>query len=1553
MTKILGLDLGTNSIGWAIREDENEGVNQIIDKGVRIFSEGVKSENGKEISRAAERTAYRSARKIKYRRKLRKYETLKVLSINGMCPLSVEEVEQWKKSGFKEYPLNPEFLNWLRTNEDKNINPYLFRDKASKQKVTLYELGRALYHIAQRRGFLSNRLDQSAEGVFEEHNPQIQNLIEDLDSSNAILNELKEYYINLGIIDESEKSGFKKDLDEGEKNLKKLYTSLVSITKKNANDIETCKQELIARLNKKADLGKVKGEIKDISQAMLDGNFKTLGQYFFSLYNKTRIRNQYTSREEHYLEEFIVICQTQGIEGINTNEKLPEKKFTGLAKDLYRAIFFQRPLKSQKGLIGKCSFEKNKSRCAVSHPDYEEFRMWSYLNTIKIGTQSESTLRFLTLEEKLKLVPKFYRKNDFNFEVLAKELVEKGASFGYYKSSKKNEFFYWFNYKPTDSVSACVVSASLENAIGKDWKTKTFEYQTSNTKKEEVTKSVNYKDLWHLLSVATSDTYLYDFAIEKLKLEPKNAKAFSKTKLKKDFASLSLAAIAKILPYLKQGLLYSHAVFMANIENIVDDDIWKDKEQQKFIQSKIVDLIDNYLVEKSKLEIINCLLKIYNTEDIEGRKVYYSKEAESLFEADLRKKLVPFYKANTISEQQEQEIIFEDLFPILIEQLKKQEFIKIIRLDKKIEAFLKGENEEGQIFCNHPDKLKKLYHPSDIEVFKKKIIKDEWGNEKVVLGSPLTTSIKNPMAMRALHQLRKVLNALIANGQIDEDTRIHIEMARELNDANKRKGIQDFQKEREELYKIYEAKIKELYQVKKGKELLHVTDEDLQKFEWALEQTKDGRIITKEELIKYKIWEEQNHICIYTGKTISIDSFLEGNPKFDIEHTIPRSISQDNSLMNKTLCDKDFNRSVKGKKMPVGLSNYNEILPRIAHWKKQAEELTRQIETISKSIKSAATKVAKDKNIRKRHYLTLKRDYIQGKYDRFTWEEPKGGFKNSQIPDTGIITKYAQAYLKSYFKRVESVKGGAVAEFRKLWGIQESFIDENGWKHYKDKDRSKHTHHTIDAITIACMPKDKYDLLAHAWRLEDEQDKKAAKALIEQAKPWKTFKEDIEKIETEILVSHFTPDNVKKQAKRILRVRGKKQYVAEIERNANGKAIPKKDASGKIIYKLNEKGNKIPILQQGDTIRGSLHQDSIYGAIKNPLNTNEIRYVIRKDLESLKANDIENIVDENVKAKVKEAVANKILLISSNPKQKNKFAEGKKVWMNEEKKIPINKVRIYANSVKNPIEIKKHSPLSKSKHEHKQTVYGQNDENYAMAIYEGLDIKGKSERAFELINYLDAGFYYKSKNINERKNAIISLVPEKHLETGFNLLKSNGKPIILKKGLNVILYKEKKEEIDFNNNSVIKRLYKISGLDKDGIKLTYAVSALGSTENIAYMNNVINKQKLFQFKKDIEEIGIWESIYSDFKNENIKKSIFFKKLNDLLNEHYSKNDIYDSAGIIKKIKIKESGLTTPKGGNVIDNFNDFPYIKFKASNFNALIEGIDFKVLPSGKIQKL
>lgn len=1387
--KILGLDLGTNSIGWAVRDTELEG-NQILDKGVRIFTEGVKSEKGIESSRAAERTEFRSARRLKYRRKLRKYETLKVLSINGMCPLNLDEIQAWKKSGFNKYPLNPTFLEWLKTDDKINKNPYFIRDKASKEIVSKHELGRAFYHIAQRRGFKSGRLDQSAEGVLEEHCPIIQATIEDIDNFIELRDEITIYFKDRNIIDN-------KDLDEGEKQLNKLYKALYAILKKNENDLEKAKEDIIARLNRKEDLGKVKGGINDISQAMADGNFSTLGQYFSSLYNKNRIRNHYTSREEHYLEEFEIISKKQGISAIDETETLPEKKYSGLMKDLYRAIFFQRPLKSQKGLIGKCSFEKSKSRCAISHPDYEEYRMWTYINTIKIKTPDDETLRFLTSEEKQKIIPKFYRKNEhFDFQDLAKELILKNSIFEFYKSSKANAAHYLFNFKATDTVSGCPVSASLKNALGEDWRTKTYSYKTKNNKGDEVTREVDYKDLWHLLSVASSDTYLFDYAKKNLGLEDKAAKAFSKTKLKKDFSNLSLSAIYKILPYLKEGLLYSHAVFMANIEKIVDENLWNDASQRIYIQSKIANIIENHTDQNGLLEAVNGLLKEYKTENEEGKKTYHSTEAEPFFKNDLNQKLIPFFKYNKIVEPTSQTEILDNLFPLFIEQLKKYEFAKIKRLDEKVLDFLNGKNENGEVFCSNEKRLKKLFHPSDIEVFKKSFKKDEYGNETFVLGSPLTSSIKNPMAMRSLHQLRKVLNSLILEGQIDEKTVVHIEMARELNDANRRNGIKDFQDELKKNREQAVLEIRKLY----------------------FEEVKKEVEPTADDLLRYQLWLEQNKQEIYEAtlnggitNNIRISQIIGANPDYDIEHTVPRSISQDNSQMNKTLCSARFNRDIKKNKMPSELNNNELLLPIIAHWKEEADNYSREIELISRSIKGISDKDAKDRKIRKRHFLTLKRDYLKGKYERFILKEPKVGFKNSQIPDTGIITKYAQAYLKSYFKRVESVKGGMVAEFRKIWGIQKSY-QENDKKYYEEKDRGKHTHHTIDAITIACMTKDKYDVLASAWTLEDEEQKIEARRILAASKPWKTFTEDLVKMEEEILVSHYTPNNVKKQSKKIVRVRGKIQYQAETEKDTTGKAVPKKDATGKIIYKLDKDGKKIPRLLQGDTVRGSLHQDSIYGAILNPLNKEEIRYVIRKDLESIKASDIENIVDEGVKEKIKAAIESKVLLLSSNAQQKNKL-DGI-VWMNQDKGVVINKVRIYANSVKNPLHIKEHVELSKSRYLHKQTVYGQNDENYAMAIYEGVDKKGNVKRSNLLIQMYDAGMYFKSSNENKKYYPI---APEKDV---------NNYPLkyILTKGKMVLIYDKSPAELyEMSPKKLVERLFEITQLDVEssGIKLLF------------------------------------------------------------------------------------------------------------------------------------
>lgn len=84
MTKILGIDTGTNSLGWAIVE-KNADDYHLLEKGVNIFQEGVKIEKGIESSKAAERTAHKAARVRNYRIKLRKIRLLRILSDAHLC----------------------------------------------------------------------------------------------------------------------------------------------------------------------------------------------------------------------------------------------------------------------------------------------------------------------------------------------------------------------------------------------------------------------------------------------------------------------------------------------------------------------------------------------------------------------------------------------------------------------------------------------------------------------------------------------------------------------------------------------------------------------------------------------------------------------------------------------------------------------------------------------------------------------------------------------------------------------------------------------------------------------------------------------------------------------------------------------------------------------------------------------------------------------------------------------------------------------------------------------------------------------------------------------------------------------------------------------------------------------------------------------------------------------------------------------------------------------------------------------------------------------------
>ncbi len=1168
MTKILGIDTGTNSLGWAIVEKKADEYH-LLDKGVNIFQEGVKIEKGIESSKAADRTAHKASRVRNYRIKLRKIRLLRILSDAHLCPpLSKVELSAWRLK--KEYPKNDLFMQWQGTDDESEKTPYAYRHKCLHECLDFnsmtdrYILGRAFYHMIQRRGFLNNRKDQSGD-----------------------------------------------------------------------------------------DTGKVKESISNLTQEMHDDGYEYLGDYFYSLYNKgEKIRNHYTARNEHYLAEFKAICEKQ---------KLDKNLGPEIVRQIEKAIFDQRPLKSQKGQVGKCVFEKNKTKCPSSHPMYEEFRMLSFINNIKIQTPNDSALRPLSTEERELIMPLFFRKSkkQFDFEDIAKKLAPK-KHYGFYKKSSDAEMPYLFNYPMDTSVSGCPVTAALKDIFGENWIDALCETYTLAEGKSRLN-VVN--DIWHVLFFYTDDAKLAEFAKNRLQLDDEEAKKFCEISLPSDYASLSLKAICKILPYLRRGLIYSHAVFLGNLCEVMPQYEWNIGEMRNAA-------IDNIIHEMNQID---------------------SKDART-FEVCIK------------------------------EYLKEQYHVS-------------------------DEKLKKLYHPSMMEMYPRVQRTNNHGVYQ--LGSPRIDSVRNPMAMRSMFRLRKLVNRLLEEGKIDQDTEIHIEFARELNDANKRNAIAAYTKENQNKNDEARKKIRNLFKAETGNDI-EPTDADV---------------------LKYVLWEEQGHICLYTGKQIRISDFVGANPKFDIEHTIPRSVGGDSTRMNLTLCDSRFNREVKKTKLPTELPNHDEIMARINDWREKYESLDGQIRRQKKMSKGATTKDQKDAIIRKRHLLELQRDYWRGKYLRFTMESVPDGFSRRQGTDISVISKYARLYLKSLFKHVYTVKGIATSDFRKIWGIQ---------KVYSKKERVNHVHHCIDAIVIACIGLDEYNKLGAYYHDEENHEWYGmSKAYFK--KPWSTFVEDIEKVQDEILVYHYTPDNMPKQ--------GRRRILLDVDINGLKK--------------------KKRVLCKGDAARGSLHKDTYYGAIMRS-DEDMPFYVVRKNVDShLSDLDIKNIVDDVVRRIIQNAVA-----------EGGKDALNGTIWMNEEKQIPIKKVRCIT-SVKNPLSFEHRKPRDTSNKSYKNDYYVAPDDNYLMAVYKGVTSKGKVKYMYEFINMLDAARFYKQSN---DKVLVDGNVVQLNKD-GLNLYYT------LKKGTMVLLYVDNPDEIWENNGDWSRRLYKVTELWKDGrIVVTKHTEARPSSE---------------------------------------------------------------------------------------------------------------------------
>jgi len=298
-----------------------------------------------------------------------------------------------------------------------------------------------------------------------------------------------------------------------------------------------------------------------------------------------------------YIDEFELIWNKQAQFHSNLNDEL-KTLFGGRKLDGYKEdgiLFHQRPLRSQKHLVGNCSFEPTKTKCPISAIPFEMFRIYQWVNTVEYNGKK------ISQEEKDKIIEQLLVSDKIEFKKLRKTIGKESAEFK-------------FNYKDDDKIVGTYTISNLSNKkfFGKKW----FEF----TEKEQ-------EDIWHILYFFESKSNLKEYAIKKWNFTEDQAITISKFNVKDGYANLSRKAIGNILPFLQQGYTYDIAVVMGGIRNSFGDKWQNDTAENN---QKELDLIYNIEgIVRSKISggfidtIKDLLRKEFGFSDKQLKKLYH------------------------------------------------------------------------------------------------------------------------------------------------------------------------------------------------------------------------------------------------------------------------------------------------------------------------------------------------------------------------------------------------------------------------------------------------------------------------------------------------------------------------------------------------------------------------------------------------------------------------------------------------------------------------------------------------------------------------------------------------------------------------------------------------------------------------------------------------------------------------------------------------------------------------------------------------------------------
>ncbi len=443
----LGIDAGCASIGWCVVElDELDQPIGLQSTGVRRFEAGVEGDitRGRDESKSQQRREARGPRRNTWRRQWRVRKVFRILQQADLLPPS--ESDDHDSRHQLMLTLDKQLvqdLNLITNHTSAHVVPYTLRARALDQPLPPYALGRALYHLAQRRGFLSNL-----------------------------------------------KTGRGEDEKES---------------------------------------GKVKTGISELAKAIDQAEARTLGEYFAGLDpEEQRIRQRWTARQM-YRDEFEAIWLAQAAHHPQLTDQLSET--------LNAAIFDQRPLKSQKGLVGHCDLEPYKRRAPTACLPYQHFRVLQRVNDLKVLCP-DGELRSLTSDERAGLRQELSAKGDISWAAVKKLLgMKKSKTYG-------RHFEFNFEEDGEKKMLGNRTASKFSAALGNEWQALDEAAQTAL-----VDSVLTFED----------EQPLVEHLEHHWKLSGEQAQAIAELSLEAGYGNISRRAINKLRPLMEAGTPFSTA----------------------------------------------------------------------------------------------------------------------------------------------------------------------------------------------------------------------------------------------------------------------------------------------------------------------------------------------------------------------------------------------------------------------------------------------------------------------------------------------------------------------------------------------------------------------------------------------------------------------------------------------------------------------------------------------------------------------------------------------------------------------------------------------------------------------------------------------------------------------------------------------------------------------------------------------------------------------------------------------------------------------------------